>query len=77
MAEEIKEESKGLKAKTLSLISKILGIGIIIGGHVLKWLGKLPDATSNEIVVCGFAVMGICGTIDINILVDKFIRKGE
>lgn len=74
--EETKEEKKEIfKAKTLSLISKIVGGTVILGGHVLKWLGKLPQATSSEICMCGFSIMGVFGTVDLNIMIDKFTKK--
>jgi uncharacterized membrane protein len=76
MAEETAEENKGLKAKTVSLWAKIVGAVIIVGGHILKWTGVLPNATSGEICACGFAVMGIFGTVDLNLMIDKF-TKGE
>ena len=47
--ENVTEETKGLKAKTVSLWAKIIGGVIIIAGHVLKWIKVLPDATSSEI----------------------------
>lgn len=79
MAEEknetLEEKNKLFKAKTLSLISKIIGVVVILGGHVLKWLGKLPNAESSEIIACGFSVMAIFGTVDINIMLDKFTKK--
>ena len=34
--ENVTEETKGLKAKTVSLWAKIIGGVIIIAGHVLK-----------------------------------------
>ena len=68
-------ETKGLKAKTVSLWAKILGAVIIVGGHALKWVGLLPNATSSEICICGFSVMGVFGTVDLNILVDKFTKQ--
>lgn len=76
----VKEETKGLKAKglkakTVSLWAKIIGGVIIVGGHILKWLNVLPNATSAEICACGFSVMGIFGTVDLNILADKFTIK--
>lgn len=73
--EETSTEKKGIKAKTVSLWAKIIALIIVVGGHFLKWLGFLPNATSGEICACGFTVMGIFGTVDINILVDKFTNK--
>lgn len=72
--EEIKG-TKGLKAKTVSLWSKIIGGTIIVAGHILKWINVLPNATSQEICACGFSIMGIFSTIDLNILADKFAKK--
>lgn len=73
--ENAAEETKGLKAKTVSLWAKIIGGVIIVVGHVLKWVNVLPDATSSEICACGFSIMGIFSTVDLNILADKFARK--
>lgn len=74
MTEEIKtEENKGIKAKTVSLIGKIVGAVIIVGGSLLKWLNVLPSAEINDIVKIGFCTMGIFSTIDINIMIDKFM----
>lgn len=73
MAEEVKEE-KGIKAKTWSLIGKIAGAVIIIGGAVLKWTGILPDASIKEVCIVGFSIMGVFGTIDINLALDKFTK---
>lgn len=69
------EETKGIKAKTVSLWAKIIGGGIIFIGHILKWVNVLPNATSQEICACGFSIMGIFSTIDLNILADKFAKK--
>lgn len=75
MEEAEVKENKGLKAKTASLWAKIIGGVIIIGGHILKWCNVLPNATSGEICACGFSVMGIFGTVDLNILIDKFTKE--
>lgn len=63
-----------IKAKDASLWAKILGGLIIVGGHILKWVGLMPNATSVEICACGFSVMGLFGTVDLNILMDKFTQ---
>lgn len=76
MAEEIKTEEKGLKAKTVSLIGKIVGGSIMLIGFILKSLGIL-DCEVNDLIKIGFAEMAVFGTIDINIALDKFIKKGE
>lgn len=68
-------KTKELKAKTVSLWAKIVGGVIIVSGHILKWLNIIPNASSGEICACGFSVMGIFGTVDLNILIDKFTSK--
>ena len=73
--ENLTTEKKKLKAKMVSLVGKIVGGVVILGGHILKWIGKLPSATSGEICACGFAIMGVFGTIDINMMIDKFVKK--
>lgn len=76
MAEEIKTEEKGLKAKTVSLIGKIVGGSTMLIGFILKSLGVF-DCEINDLIKIGFAMMAVFGTIDINIALDKFIKKGE
>lgn len=66
---------KEIKAKDASLYAKILAVVIVIAGHILKWCGVLPEATSSEICFCGITVMGIFGTVDLNILADKFTGR--
>lgn len=79
MAEEktelTEQKEKGLKAKTASLIGKIVGGLTILLGHVFKWIGFLPGATSGEIITCGFSIMACFGTVDINLMLDKFLKK--
>jgi hypothetical protein len=75
MAEEVKEE-KGIKAKTISLIGKIVGGSIILIGFILKAL-QIWEVEVNDLIKIGFAEMAVFGTIDINIALDKFIKKGE
>jgi cbb3-type cytochrome oxidase subunit 1 len=73
MAEESKE---GLKAKTVSLIGKIIGGSIILIGFILKAF-NIWNVEVNDLIKIGFAEMAVFGTIDINIALDKFIKKGE
>lgn len=75
MEQEVqKEEPKWCKAKTWSLIGKIVGGIVILAGFVLKWTKVFPDATTTEILGCGFGIMGVFGTIDINLIIDKFVK---
>lgn len=64
-----------IKAKNASLYAKILAVVIVIAGHILKWCGVIPAASSSEICLCGITVMGIFGTVDLNILADKFTGR--
>lgn len=67
-----------MKIKTLSLLVKILLILIGFGLCVLKWFGKLPDATVNEIWYSVAFAYGVgLGTIDFNIIRDNWIEKKE
>ena len=72
---EAETKKKDLKAKDCSLWAKITGAVIIVAGHIIKWLGFLPEASSREICNCSISVMAIFGTEDLNILIDKFTKK--
>lgn len=72
--EEQKPEKKELKAKTVSLIGKIVGGSIILIGFILKCLHIL-DCEIDELIKIGFSEMAVFGTIDINIALDKFLKR--
>ena len=74
-SEEIKEE-KGIKAKTVSLIGKIIGGAILLIGLTLNAF-KVWEVPINDLIKVAFAEMAVFGTIDINIALDKFIKKGD
>lgn len=65
---------KELKAKTVSLIAKIAGALIVIIGAVLKWVGVFKACEVSELVTVGFTILGIFGTVDLNLLAEKFTR---
>lgn len=69
------EEKKELKAKTVSLVAKITGAAVVLVGAVLKWLGIFTACEINELCVVGFTIMGIFGTVDLNLLAEKFARN--
>jgi uncharacterized membrane protein len=71
------EEKKELKAKTVSLVAKITGAAIVLIGAVLKWVGVFSSCEINELCVVGFTIMGIFGTVDLNLLADKFTSSGR
>ena len=66
-----------MKAKDCSLISKIVAAVVLIAGHILMWLGKLPEANSMQICACAFSVMGVFGTVDLNLVIDKFTQREQ
>jgi hypothetical protein len=78
MAEEEKTENKKITdAKVMSKIFKVIAVVGIITCHILKWCGKL-SAESTEICFMWAVVYGLgAGTIDLNIMLDKFRRKEE
>lgn len=73
-------EKKGIKAKDASLAGKIVGAGeILLGGIALIMLVCFKVLTVSEakelfgmVIGCGFALMGVFGTVDFNIILDKF-----
>ena len=54
---------KELKAKTVSLIIKIVAVVFMATLAIIKWLGYLPEA--------------VFGDVSINTALDKFKSKGE
>lgn len=70
-------ENKELKAKTVSLVAKITGAAVVLIGAVLKWVGVFSSCEINELCVVGFTIMGIFGTVDLNLLADKFTSSGR
>lgn len=71
---ELAEEEKGkLTAKTISKIFKFAAaLGIVVCA-VFKWLALMPGATISEICMVWAVVYGLgAGTIDLNIMFDKF-----
>ena len=69
------KENKLTSAKTMSKIFKVVAVLGIIVCHILKWCGKLT-AESTEICFMWAVVYGLgAGTIDLNIILDKFRRE--
>ena len=69
-----KEEKKELKAKKVSLIGKIISITILLVGFVLKCL-HVFDCEVDDLIKVSFSILAICAPIDINISLDKFLKK--
>ena len=75
--EKKQAKERKLPAKTLSKAMKILAVVGIILCHALKWLGVL-NADSGEICQMWAVVYALgAGTIDMNIMLDKFRRQEE
>ncbi len=64
-----------MKAKTASLLSKVVAGVVLIVGHFLMWYGKMPNANSHDIICCSITIMGVFGTIDLNLIFEKFTGK--
>lgn len=79
----MENEKSGLKAKDASLFGKITGASEILAGSialiVLVCCGKLTTTQAKElfsiVLGCGFSIMGVFGTVDFNIILDKFTKK--
>lgn len=70
------DEEKKLSAKTISKIFKFVSAGGIVVCAVLKWVGFLPGSTIAEICSVWSCVYAVgAGTIDLNLMFDKFTGK--
>ena len=61
-----------IKAKDASLIAKILAGVIMVCGAILKWTGVFKNCDISELSIVAFTVMGLFGTVDINLMIEKF-----
>lgn len=66
-----------MKAKDASLVAKIVASTILVVAHILMWVGILKGADSKSIFTCSLGILCIFGTIDINLMLEKFGRTGE
>ena len=64
-----------LKAKSTSLIIKIVDVVFICVCAVLKWKGILQNATITEICIVGGTIGAVFGDVSINTALDKFTKK--
>lgn len=66
-----------LKAKTVSLIIKII-IGVfLVVCSILKWLNVLPNCEIKEICLIGGTIAAIFGDVSLNTALDKFTKRSE
>lgn len=83
--ENTTEEKKGLRARDASLAGKIVGgITIFTGGVLLVTLVCCHKLTCDEarslfpiVLECGFSIMAVFGTVDLNLIIDKFTKKEQ
>ena len=69
---------EGLTAKRISKIFKFVAAFGIVVCAVLKWLNVMPNATVGEVCMVWACVYGVgAGTIDLNIMFDKFVGGGK
>ncbi len=70
-----KEEKTLTSAKAMSKLFKVISVLGIIICHIAKWIGWI-EAETTEICFMWAVVYGLgAGTIDLNIMLDKFRRK--
>lgn len=72
MAEEEKKKKKIKKAQLTSLISKIIGVAFLVTMYSLYVCNKV-DLEVKELLLVTFSIVGLCGTIDINLFTDKIL----
>ena len=77
--EEQTEEKKetGLKAKTVSLLAKIVAGAILLIGAVLKWTGVFSNCEISELCTVSGTFVSLFVTIDANIALDKFRKPAN
>lgn len=72
------DEKKKFSAKVISKVFKIVAASGLVLCAVLKWMGILPGASIGEICTVWSVVYGLgAGTIDLNLMFDKFTGTGR
>lgn len=65
-----------LTAKTISKVFKFIAPSFVVLFAVLKWCGVFAGAEMDEIIKVGFFIYASgAGTIDLNIIFDKFTGR--
>lgn len=73
----IANDEKITSAKNMSKIFKVISVLGIIICHIAKWLGWIA-AETGEICLMWAVVYGLgAGTIDFNIMLDKFRKESK
>lgn len=74
--ENTETQSSIPSAKTISKMFKFIAPAFVVLCAVLKWLSVFADASMAEILEVGaFIYASGAGTIDLNLIFDKFVKK--
>ena len=67
-----------LYAKDISKVFKIVAPVFAVAMAILKWTGVFPNITISEIIyISCFIYAAGAGTIDLNLMLDKFTSRKE
>ncbi|MCQ2589306.1 MAG: hypothetical protein MJ179_02675 [Treponema sp.] len=66
-----------LKAKTVSLVIKIIDVAFIVTMAILKWCGLFQNITVGEICIVGGVIASVFGDVSLNTAIDKFTKGKE
>ena len=67
-----------LHAKDISKVFKIVAPVFAVSMAILKWTGVFPNITISEIIyISCFIYAAGAGTIDLNLMLDKFTSRKE
>lgn len=67
-----------LHAKDISKVFKIVSPVFAVAMAILKWTGVFPNITISEIIyISCFIYAAGAGTIDLNLMLDKFTSRKE
>jgi hypothetical protein len=67
-----------LHAKDISKVFKIVAPVFAVAMAILKWTGVFPNITISEIIyISCFIYAAGAGTIDLNLMLDKFTSRKE
>ena len=65
------------KAKTVSLVIKIIIVVFLVVCSLLKWLNVLPNCEIKEVCLIGATIGAVFGDVSINTAIDKFTSRGN
>jgi hypothetical protein len=60
-----------MKARDGSLLAKYAAGAMLVVGTALVGVGLLPGLTVKDLAIAAFALAGIFGTVDLNLLLEK------